>query len=201
LNFTAAVELSSGNERTGMADTYLSVVDGDDFVIARQLRSVIHAQGLRHREVHVWFLTKNRELVVQRRAATKDTYPNMLDATASGHVEEGQDYMSAALAEAREETGLDLNRHLLTPLAKVDVTQVDATRGVTNTVFRMVYLFRFNGELTDLTVEEQDGAGFLTIPLADVLAKRGPLVNEMVPGFFEAGYAPAWQAMRDVLKV
>lgn len=184
-----------------MADTYLSVVDGDDFVVGRQLRSIVHKQGLRHREVHVWFVTKDKELVLQRRSAHKDTYPGLLDATVGGHVEEHQDYMSAALMEVAEETGLTVGRTLLTPLAKIDVTQVDAERGITNKVFRMVYLFRFNGALSDLTVEAMDGAGFEAVPVKDILGRQGPVVAQMVPGFFEPGYAPAWQAIRDVLKV
>lgn len=184
-----------------MADTYLSVVDNEDFIIGRQLRSIVHAQGLRHREVHVWFVTKKGELIFQRRGKTKDTFPNMLGATVGGHVEEGQDYMSAALAEVLEETGLKVIRQMLMPLAKVDITQVDAAKGATNKVFRMVYLFKFLGDLADLTIEEGDGGGFVLVPFADVILRRGERIAEMTPGLLSEGYAPAWQAMRDVLKI
>lgn len=184
-----------------MADTYLSVVDSEDFVIGRHLRSVIHAKGLRHREVHVWFVTPKNELVCQRRSKSKDTYPGYLDATVGGHVEEGQDYMSAALAEVSEEAGLEVKRFALTPLAKIDVTQVDTAKGVVNTVFRMVYLMKFAGELSDLKIEAGDGAGFEIVPLAEVFARTGEKIGQMIPGFFEPSYAPAWQAMRDALRI
>ncbi|PZP40454.1 MAG: NUDIX hydrolase, partial [Pseudomonas fluorescens] len=71
-----------------MADTYLSIVDDNDTVVGRELRSVIHKQGLRHREVHGWLILNDGKLVLQKRSATKDTYPNMLDASVGGHVEE-----------------------------------------------------------------------------------------------------------------
>lgn len=184
-----------------MADSYLSVVDNDDLVVGRQLRSVIHRTGLRHREVHVWFVTADGKLIFQRRSATKDTYPDMLDATVGGHVEEGQDYMAAALAEVAEESGLEVDRHDLIPLAKIDALQMDKLRGVTNRVFRMIYLYELDGEMDTLRTEEGDGAGFVAVPLADVLNQRGALIGEMVPGLFADSYSPAWQALRDVLKV
>ncbi len=184
-----------------MADTYLSVVDNDDVVIGRQLRSIIHRDGLRHREVHVWFVTKGGMVVFQRRGPDKDTYPDCLDATAGGHVEEGQDYMQAALAEIREETGVSAFRHMLEPLAKIDAVQHDTARNVVNRVYRMVYLFRYGGEIAELTVEETDGGGFVVIPLEDVLKQRGDLMHQLVPGLLEEAYAPAWQGMRDILHV
>ncbi|RYG59850.1 MAG: NUDIX domain-containing protein [Alphaproteobacteria bacterium] len=184
-----------------MADTYLSVVDNDDVVIGRQLRSIIHREGLRHREVHVWFVTKKNELIFQRRGPHKDTYPECLDATAGGHVEEGQDYMKAAVAEVSEETGMNVPRHMLTPLGKVDVLQEDAPRHVVNRVYRMVYLYRYAGEVADLKVEQGDGGGFELIALTDVLAKRGALINQLVPGLLEPAYAPVWKSIQDVLRV
>ena len=184
-----------------MADTYLSVVDSDDVVIGRQLRSIIHRDGLRHREVHVWFVTRKNEVVFQKRGPHKDTYPNCLDATAGGHVEEGQDYMQAALAEVQEETGLSVPRHLLVPLGKVDVVQDDSARGVVNRVYRMVYLYRFGGDVKDLQVENTDGAGFTAVPLLDVVNKQGGLVHQMVPGLFDPAYALVWRGIRDVLRL
>ena len=184
-----------------MADTYLNVVNGEDQVLGRELRSVIHAKGLRHREVHIWFMTKDKHLIFQRRGPDKDTYPNLLSATAGGHVEEQQDYKAAALAEVREETGLELFKADLIPLAKVDVTQVDVAHNATNVVFRMVYLYRFNGTAADLQVEAADGAGFVVVPLMDVLQQQGEMIGQMVPGLFDSGYMPAWQALRDVLHI
>ncbi len=184
-----------------MADTYLNVVDNDDVVIGRQLRSIIHRDGLRHREVHVWFVTRKNEVVFQRRGPTKDTYPDCLDASVGGHVEEGQDYMAAALAEVQEETGITVSRHLLTPLAKVDALQEDHARGVVNRVYRMVYLYRFNGELTDLKTEDGDGAGFEVIPFTDIVARRGDKLGHLVPGLLEAYYEPVWRGIRDVLRL
>lgn len=184
-----------------MADTYLSVVDNDDVVIGRQLRSIIHRDGLRHREVHVWFVTKKNEVIFQRRGPNKDTYPDCLDATAGGHVEEGQDYMQAALAEVSEETGIAVSRHLLTPLAKVDALQEDTMRNAVNRVYRMVYLYRFGGEFADLKVEQGDGGGFVLIPMTEIIAKRGELINQLVPGLLEPAYAPVWKSIRDVLRL
>lgn len=182
-----------------MADTFLSVVDADDAVVGRELRSVIHKTGLRHREVHVWFATNGGELIFQKRGPNKDTYPNLLDATAGGHVEEGQDYLQAALAEVREETGLSLMATDLMQLTKVDAAQIDKNSTTNNVVFRMVYLYRFSGKTEDLQVEEMDGAGFVAVPVGKVLNTYE--VVDAVPGLQAAYYEPVWQAMRDALAI
>jgi isopentenyldiphosphate isomerase len=186
-----------------MADTMLSVVNDNDEVVGKELRSVIHKTGLRHREIHVWFVTPDGDLIAQRRGANKDTFPSMLDATAGGHVEEGQDYLTAALAEIAEETGWELFAEDLIELAKADVRQVDEGRGVDNKVFRMVYLHRYTGSMDDLEIEEHEsaGAGFVKIPLEEILMQSGKHVDQLVPGLFGDGYMPAWHALRKALLV
>ncbi|MCG3147380.1 MAG: Isopentenyl-diphosphate Delta-isomerase [Verrucomicrobiae bacterium] len=48
------------------------------------------------------------ELLVQKRAVTKDTFPGCYDSSASGHLDSGEDYDTCARRELREELGLDL---------------------------------------------------------------------------------------------
>jgi len=65
----------------------LEIVNENDEVIGLENRTKIHTEGLLHREIHVWFITPNGEIVFQHRAKDKDTYPDKLDATVGGHVE------------------------------------------------------------------------------------------------------------------
>jgi isopentenyldiphosphate isomerase len=46
------------------------------------------------------------EVYLQRRSATKDTYPNRWTTSCSGHVDAGEDYDTAVLREMAEELGL-----------------------------------------------------------------------------------------------
>jgi isopentenyl-diphosphate delta-isomerase type 1 len=82
------------------------IVDGDDRVIGQASRSEVHARKLRHRAVHVFVFNARGELFVQKRSATKDTFPRCYDSSASGHLASGEDYDVCARREIQEELGL-----------------------------------------------------------------------------------------------
>lgn len=91
-------------------DDRLNVVDKNGAIIGEESRDVIHRNGLLHREVHVWLYTPDKELIFQHRAKDKETFPDLLDATAGGYVEIGDDWVTAALKELQEETGVQGRR-------------------------------------------------------------------------------------------
>ena len=87
-------------------DELFDVCNRDDRVIGQARREDVHAQNLLHRAVHIWVLRTDGRLVVQRRSASKDQYPNGLTSSASGHLDSGEDYLDAAIRELGEELGL-----------------------------------------------------------------------------------------------
>jgi len=54
-----------------MHNELLDVVDNDDTVIAQQPRSVIHANSLRHRAVHILVFNDAGQLFLQKRSMKK----------------------------------------------------------------------------------------------------------------------------------
>jgi isopentenyldiphosphate isomerase len=92
--------------KSAVADEIFDVVDELDHVISSAPRSEVHRLKLRHRAVHVLIFNSRAELFVQKRAATKDTFPRRFDSSASGHVNSGEDYDSCARRETQEEIGL-----------------------------------------------------------------------------------------------
>jgi len=91
-----------------MAEEIFDVVDDRDQVIGTAARSDVHGRKLRHRAVHVFVFNRNGELFVQKRAATKDSFPGRYDSSASGHLNSGEDYDACAKRELEEELGLVL---------------------------------------------------------------------------------------------
>lgn len=87
-------------------DEIFDVCDADDRVIGQARRADVHARKLLHRAVHVWVFRSDGQLVTQRRSATKDEYPLALTSSASGHLDTGEDYLTAAVRELGEELGL-----------------------------------------------------------------------------------------------
>jgi 16S rRNA (adenine1518-N6/adenine1519-N6)-dimethyltransferase len=88
-------------------DELFDVVDEQDRVNGQERRSVVHAQGLAHRAVHVFVFNSRGQLLVQRRSPTKDEFPLTYTSSASGHVAAGETYEDCAPRELNEEIGLE----------------------------------------------------------------------------------------------
>jgi len=87
-------------------EEWFDVVDERDRVVGAATRRDVHASGLLHRAVHALVLDPAGRVLLQRRSATKDTFPNRWAASASGHVDRGEDYDTAMVRELGEEIGV-----------------------------------------------------------------------------------------------
>jgi isopentenyl-diphosphate delta-isomerase type 1 len=106
-----------------MAEEIFDVVDDSDQVIGTAPRSDVHARKLRHRAVHVFLFNRKGELFVQKRAATKDSFPRCYDSSASGHLNSGEDYDLCAKRELHEELGLDVPAHRFLKHFKIEACE------------------------------------------------------------------------------
>ncbi len=89
-----------------MPEEIFDVVDEQDQVVGQAPRSVVHAQKLLHRAVHIFVFNSRGELLLQMRSALKDEYPLCYTSSASGHLSAGETYEAAAPRELQEELGL-----------------------------------------------------------------------------------------------
>lgn len=138
----------------------LEVVDESDRVIGLETREKIHREGLLHREIHVWFLTLNAEIIFQHRVKDKDTYPDKLDATVSGHVEPNMSYEETAVKECKEETGVDIDLSNLVLIRKMRKKSLDDSTGLINNTIRSQYGYLYVGSIADLQIEDGKAVGF-----------------------------------------
>jgi isopentenyldiphosphate isomerase len=89
------------------------------------LKSEAHRLGLWHRCFHCWICGSDpggSYLLLQRRAATKHTWPGYLDVTAAGHLAAGEKTLDG-LREVEEELGLQIKPERLVPLGTRRVEQ------------------------------------------------------------------------------
>lgn len=94
---------------THTSDEYLDLVDENDQVIGRELRSEVYAEGLSNfRVINAFIVNSKGELWIPRRALTKRPFPLCLDMSVGGHVESGETYMQAFARETKEEVNLDI---------------------------------------------------------------------------------------------
>ena len=71
-------------------------------------RSEVHREGDWHKVVHIWMINEKGEVLLQRRCATKDSSPNMLDISSAGHLSAGDDSINGAIREIKEELATDI---------------------------------------------------------------------------------------------
>ena len=150
-------------------DELLNIVSNNDEIIGEETRTNIHTHGWFHREIHVYFVTPKKELILQHRALDKDTFPDLLDAAVGGHVEIGDSYETAALREIAEETGLKVKASDLIFINQIKKNSKDESNGKINNVFRFNYLYIFKGNISDLKIEVGKAIGFEAWPLDKLL--------------------------------
>ncbi len=144
----------------------LNILDEQGNIIGQEYRDVIHQKGLLHGEVHVWCLTPGNELIFQHRAKDKDTYPDLLDATAGGHVDLGETYDESALKELAEETGINAKIEDLVFLRTEIRNSHDEVTGMINHPRRNIYLYKSKVNANELIIEAGKALGFVSFPLS-----------------------------------
>lgn len=87
-------------------DEIYDVVDLDDRVIGKAPRREIHQKNLIHRSVHTFVFNPEGGLFLQKRSMNKDENPGFWDTSSAGHVDSGEDYLTAANRELKEELGI-----------------------------------------------------------------------------------------------
>ncbi len=73
-------------------------------------REEAHAKGIMHRTAHIWIIKKGEkgyEVLMQKRAQNKDSFPGLYDTSSAGHIQAGDEPLESALRELHEELGIN----------------------------------------------------------------------------------------------
>lgn len=84
------------------------VYDESGRMVGQATRAQVHGDPrLIHRAVHVLVFRSSGKLVMQKRVKTKDVAPGKWDTSVGGHVDAGEDFLTAAQREMKEELGIE----------------------------------------------------------------------------------------------
>lgn len=112
-------------------------------------RKIIHEKNLWHREVAVWVMNENKELLLQRRSPQKKQGANKFSVVA-GHVEIKERETLGAIRELEEEIGLIIDEN---DLELIDIYKNEKEG---NNCFSYTYLVKTNKKISDMVMQADE---------------------------------------------
>ena len=128
-----------------------------------KLRSEVHRDGDWHKAVHIWIINDNGDILLQRRCATKDSNPNMLDVSSAGHLSAGDESLEGALRELKEELNLDVDKDEL-QFIKTLKKSSRYTETFINNEFVDLYILRTNKKIEDMKYQKEEISEIFYVP-------------------------------------
>ncbi|MCL5410407.1 MAG: NUDIX domain-containing protein [Patescibacteria group bacterium] len=148
---------------------YFDVLDeSGNFTGKKATREEVHRKGLWHRVAHIWIVNSKGEVLIQKRASDKDSYPNMWAMSCEGHVSAGQEPMQGALRELKEELGIDLKLDQI-ELSFTYKRSARYSRNFIGNHFIDVYVLRKDINTSKLVIQKEEISDIRWIKLDDYL--------------------------------
>lgn len=148
-----------------MTDELIDILDKTgEFTGEVKLKSEAHRLGLYHASVHIWFFTDQEEIVLQKRADDKDTYPGLWDISVAGHISAGETPEDSAIREVEEEIGLSVSKD---DLKFIGLYLAEKTPGLDlyDNEFHHIYLSRLDVSIKTLTLQKEEVSDLTLIHL------------------------------------
>jgi isopentenyl-diphosphate delta-isomerase type 1 len=130
-------------------DEQFDVVDEHDRVVGVARRADVHANGWLHRAVHIMVQRPDGAVFIQKRSMEKDCHPGVWDSSASGHLDSGEYYDTAAIRELEEELGISVG--------EIDEIGALPASEITGQEFVRIYRVAHAGPFTLHPSEIEDG--------------------------------------------
>jgi isopentenyl-diphosphate Delta-isomerase len=131
----------------------------------------VFGSGLLHGASHVWIwriANGKPEVLVQKRAHVKRTWPGCYDISAAGHIDVGESPLDAVLREAQEEISLIIDPNQLKFFGVYRADMV-AENGDIENEFQWLFLLELPGH-TDFDLQEAELASLDWLPLDAFIA-------------------------------
>lgn len=124
-------------------------------------RTEAHEKGIRHRTAHVWIMRyyhHKEEVLLQKRAMNKDSFPGRYDTSSAGHVPAGAAPLDSAIRELKEELGINAKPEDLIFAGKF---QVNYEKTFHDKIFKdkeiaFVYIYLKRVRIEDLTIQKEE---------------------------------------------
>ena len=124
-------------------------------------RKIAHSEGIRHRTAHVWIVRKSdecEEVLLQKRAMNKDSFPGRYDTSSAGHIQAGDEPEESAIRELHEELGIKAS---VDDLQFVDTFVIQYEKEFYGKMFKdseiaFVYVYTKPVNIDELTLQKEE---------------------------------------------
>lgn len=165
----------------------ITIVDKEDSVLGSEERDVVREKGLIHRIVRIFVVNDKGEILLHRRNNRLKDNPGKWDQSAGGHVDGGEDYLSAAKRETAEELGIKIDNFIC--LGKFYIER--PIPGGTVRRFQTVFKCKWNDDVEFDESEISEVHWFTVKEIDDWLAKS--------PEDFTKNFMPAFSLFKQVI--
>ncbi|WP_106793529.1 NUDIX domain-containing protein [Aquimarina sp. Aq78] len=148
-----------------MADELIDILHRTgEFTGEVKLKSEVHQLGLYHGSVHIWFFTDLGEIILQKRADDKDTYPGLWDISVAGHIGTGETPEDSAIREVKEEIGLSVSKNDLRFIGTY-LAEKKPRPDLYDNEFHHIYLSRLDVSIKTLTLQKEEVSDLMLIQI------------------------------------
>jgi isopentenyldiphosphate isomerase len=138
-------------------DEYIDLVDELGQPIGKSaLKSEAHKNGWYHNTIHLWFYTKDGEILLQQRSHKKEIHPLLWDVSVAGHIDAGEPIEAAAVRETKEEIGLDIKPNDLRKIAVHFHESTYFNGAIIDREFHHIYISELKVPLKDLVPQPSE---------------------------------------------
>jgi isopentenyldiphosphate isomerase len=139
-------------------------------------RAYVHANGIRHRTSHVWIVRDRdgeKEILLQKRSMTKDSFPGDYDISSAGHIPAGSGFAESALRELKEELGLDAREEDLIMIDDLAIQNelVFYGKPFRDSQISRVYYLQLDVEPDQLTLQQSEVDSVMWIGLEECIKR------------------------------
>lgn len=168
-------------------DELIDILDSSgNFTGESCLKSVAHKKGLYHATIHVWFYTKNKQVLLQKRASTKKVFPNLWDVSVAGHISAGESIIGSAIREVREEIGLEISENQLNKVG-IRLNKIQHPNGILDCEFKHIYVCELTKPISKLRrqISEVDDIKLFDLSILKDSTKHGNFMVKNIDTYYD----------------
>ena len=161
-----------------MADERIDILNDNLTVIKTCLKSEAHKNGWLHPTVHIWFYTDEGEILIQKRAKDKSSFPDLWDVSVAGHIGAGEEVINAAIRQVEEEIALSVDANDLNKIGVFKENFEHGTEYKDNEIHH-IYLCKLVEGISSLKIQKEELSEIRLISL-DTLERDIEKINDSI---------------------